>query len=153
MFKELYLKWLEDNDIQLSRALDMHVLKMLSPAEQKCQSYIKDYRTKQARTWEQEPFKQRKHLVDAQRKLLTKETKSARSDERIATDKINTLTTKLNLLRNDKIASIDSRIFPKKYFVPIVTSDAGRPLIRTMRYLGRLPGKLLQLRQPFRRDL
>lgn len=94
MFKELYLKWLEDNDIQLSRALDMHVLKMLSPAEQKCQSYIEDYRTKQARTWEQEPFKQRKHLVDAQRKLLTKETKSARSDERIATDKINTLTTK-----------------------------------------------------------
>ena len=62
MFEELYLKRLEDNDIQFARALDVHVLKMQSPAAQKCQSYIEEYRTKQARLWEQELFKQRKQV-------------------------------------------------------------------------------------------
>ena len=47
----------------------MHVLKMQSPAAQKCQSYTEAYRTKQARAREQELFKQRKRLVDAQRKV------------------------------------------------------------------------------------
>jgi putative SOS response-associated peptidase YedK len=141
MFEELYLKRLEDNDIQFARALDVHVLKNQSPAAQRCQSYIEEYRTKQARTWEQELFKQRKRLVDAQRKLQAKETKAARNDERIATAKIETLTSKLTTLRSDQLREDDSRIFPKKYFVPIVTSDAGRLLIRPMRYLCRLPGK------------
>ena len=141
MFEELYLRRLEDSDIQFARALDVHVLKMQSSAAQKCQSYIEEYRTKQARIWEQELFKQRKRLVDAQRKLRTKETKAARNDERIATGKIETLTSKLTTLHSDQVHSDDSRIFPKKYFVPIVTSDAGRLLIRPMRYLCRLPGK------------
>jgi hypothetical protein len=87
MFEELYLKRLDDNGIQFPRALDVYVLKMQSAAAQKCQSYIEEYRTKQARIWEQELFKQRKRLVDAQRKLQTKETKAARNDERIATDR------------------------------------------------------------------
>jgi hypothetical protein len=141
MFEELYLKRLEDPDIQFARALDVHVLKIQSPAAQQCQSYIEAYQTKQARIWEQELFKQRKRLVDAQRKLQTKETKAARNDERIATGKIATLTSKLTTLRSDQVGPDDSRIFPKKYFVPIITSDADRLLIRPMRYLCRLPGK------------
>jgi hypothetical protein len=143
MFEELYRKRLDDNDIQFARALDVHVLKMQSEAARKSQSYIEQFRTDQARIWEQELFKQRKRLVDAQRKLLTKETKAARTDERIAMDKIVTLTSKLNDLRSDQARSTDSRIFPKKYFAPIVTSDAGRLVIRPMRYLCRLPGKPL----------
>jgi putative SOS response-associated peptidase YedK len=141
MFEELYLKRLDDNDIQFARALDVHVLKMQAEAARKSQSYIEAFRTNQAHVWEQELFKQRKRLVDAQRKLQTKETKAARNDERIATDKIETLTSKLTALRSDQTRPTDSRIFPKKYFVPVVTSDGGRLLIRPMRYLCRLPGK------------
>ena len=140
MFEELYRRRLDDSDIQLSRALDVHVLKMQSSAAQKCQSYIEAYRAQQARVWEEELFNQRTRLVAAQRKLQTKETKTARNDERIATGKIETLTTKLSVLRSDQISSTDSRIFSKKYFVPLVTSDAGRLLIRPMRYLCRLAG-------------
>jgi hypothetical protein len=90
---------------------------------------------------EKELLKQRKRLVDAQRKLQSKETKSARNHERIATDKIETLTSKLTTLRSDQVSSADSRILPKKYFVPIITSDTGRSMIRPTRYLCRLPGK------------
>lgn len=122
MFEELYRKRLDDNDIQFARALDVQVLKMSSDAARKSQTYIEQYRTQQARTWEQELFRQRKRLVDAQRKLQTKETKAARNDERIAMDKIEMLTSKLSGLRSEQLSASDSRIFPKKYFVPIVTS-------------------------------
>ena len=50
--------------------------------------------------WEQELFKQRKRLADAQRKLLTKETKSTRNDERVSTQKIQAPTAKLISLRS-----------------------------------------------------
>ena len=141
MFEELYRRRLDDSDVLTARALDVHVMRMQSSVAQKCQSYIEAYRMKQAPIWEQELFKQRTRLVDAQRKLRAKETKAARNDERIATEKIATLATRLSLLRSDQINSTDSRIFPKKYFVPVITSDAGRLFIRPMRYLCRLPGK------------
>jgi hypothetical protein len=140
MFEELYLKRLDDPDIQVARALDVHVMRMQSEAALKSQSYIEAYRTNQVRTWEVELFKQRKRLADAQRKLKSKETKTARSDERIATNKIETLTSKLTLLRSDRLQPDDSRIFPKKYFAPVVTSEGGRLLIRPLRYLCRPPG-------------
>src|SRR5580692_71894 len=75
MFEELYRQRLEDPDIQFARALDVYVMRMQSEQARKCQAYIEAFRTNQARIWEQELFKQRKRLVDAQRKLQTKETK------------------------------------------------------------------------------
>ena len=140
MFEELYLKRLDDDDVLTARALDVYVMRMQSSAAQKCQSYIEAYRTKQAGIWERELFKQRKRLVDAQRKLQTKETKAARKDERVATDKIETFTSRLTTLRSDQLRDTDSRIFSKRYFVPIITNDAGRLVIRPMRYLCRPPG-------------
>jgi putative SOS response-associated peptidase YedK len=141
MFEALYRQRLEDPDIQFARALDVHVMRMQAEQARKCQAYIEAFRTNQARLWEQELFKQRKRLVDAQRKLQTKETKAARNDERIATGKIETLTNKLTTLRSGQLVDTDSRIFPKKYFVPIITSEGSRLVIRPMRYLCRLPGK------------
>jgi hypothetical protein len=100
MFEELYRRRLDDTDIQFARALDVYVMRMQSEQARKCQSYIEAFRTNQARLWEQELFKQRKRLVDAQRKLQTKETKAARNDERVATGKIEALTTKLTALHS-----------------------------------------------------
>jgi len=141
MFEQLYRQRVEDADIQLSRALDVHVLQMSDERARRSQAYIEQYRTDRSRAWEQELFKQRKRLVDAQRKLQTKETKSARNEERIATDKIAALVGKLSSLRSEQLRPEDSRIFPKKYFVPLIVNDGGRLLIRPMRYLCRLPGK------------
>ncbi len=140
IFQDLFRRRIEDSDIQFSRALDVHVMQMTDPAAHQSQVYIEQYRTSQARTWEQELFKQRKRLVDAQRKLQVKETKAARNDERIATDKIGVLTGKLTTLRSEQLQQDDTRIFPKKYFVPVVVNDGDRRVVRPMRYLCRLPG-------------
>src|ERR1700732_1789714 len=87
LFQELFHQRLDDPDIQVARSLDVHVLQMADAQARPSQDYIEQYRTQQARACEQELFKQRKRLVDAQRKLQLKETKAARNDERIATDK------------------------------------------------------------------
>jgi putative SOS response-associated peptidase YedK len=140
MFEELFRRRLDDPDIQFSRALDVYLLRMQDERARPSQAYIERYRAQQAHVWEQELFKQRKRLMDAQRKLQAKETKAARNDERIATGKIAALTEKLTGLRSDQVAQLDTRIFPKKY-VPVVTGEGDRLLIRPMRYLCRLPGK------------
>jgi putative SOS response-associated peptidase YedK len=141
LFQELFHQRLDDPDIQFARSLDVHVLQMADAQARPSQDYIEQYRTQQARVWEHELFKQRKRLVDAQRKLQLKETKAARNDERIATDKIAALTEKLTTLRSAQVRPDDSRIFPKRYYVPVVTNDGDRLLIRPMRYQCRLPGK------------
>jgi len=141
MFEELYRRRIGDSDIQLARSLDVHVLQVDDERARRSQAYIEQYRVKRSHVWEQELFKQRKRLADAQRKLQAKETKSARNEERIATDKIAALVGKLSSLRSEQLGPDDSRIFPKKYFVPLIVSEGGRLLIRPMRYLCRLPGK------------
>lgn len=148
LFEELFRKRLEDPEIQFARALDVHILRLQDERARASQQLIEQYRIHQARVWEQELFKQRKRLVDARRKLQTKDTKAARNEERIATNKLATLTEKLTTLRSDTLESDDSRIFPKKY-APVITSEAGRRLIRPMRYLCRLPGKPANYDQRF----
>jgi putative SOS response-associated peptidase YedK len=140
MFHELYRQRIENSSIKIARALDAYVLKAQSDDARPSQTYIEQYRTQQARVWEQELFKQRKRLVDAQRSLAGKESKKARTDERVATDKIAALTEKLTTLRSEQIQPSDSQIFPK-WYAPVVVNEGGRLLIRPMRYLCRLPGK------------
>jgi putative SOS response-associated peptidase YedK len=140
LFEELFRSRLEDSRITIPRALDAYVMKAQGEEARPSQAYIEQYRTNQAMVWEQELFKQRKRLVDAQRTLKVKETKKARTDERVATGKIAALTERLTTLRSDQIRSSDSRIFPK-WYVPVVVNDGDRLLIRPLRYLCRLPGK------------
>ena len=148
MFEELFRQRLDDPEIQFSRALDVYILRMQDERARSSQTYIERYRAQQAHVWEQELFKQRKRLMDAQRKLQTKETKAARNEERIATGKVATLTEKLTGLRSDQVTPIDARIFPKKY-VPVIVGEGDRLLIRPMRYLCRLPGKPSSYDQKF----
>lgn len=141
MFEELFRRRVDDNDIQLARSLDVHVLQVADEHARRSQAYIEQYRADRSRAWEQELFKQRKRLADAQRKLQVKETKAARNEERIATDKLAALAGKLSSLRSEQLSPVDSRIFPKKYYAPLIVNDGARLVIRPMRYLCRLPGK------------
>src|ERR1700749_2189350 len=103
LFEELFHQRIEDSDIQFARSLDVAVLQMEAPQARASQAYIEQYRTNQAHAWEQELFKQRKRLADARRKLQVKETKAARNDERIATEKVAVLTGKLTSRRSEQL--------------------------------------------------
>jgi hypothetical protein len=140
MFEELYRSRVDDSSIKISQALDVSVMNAQGKEARASQAYIEQYRNNQATVWERELFKQRKRLADAQRSLAVKETKKARTDERVATDKIKTCTDKLKALRSDHVSADGTRIF-SKWYAPVVVKDRDRLVIRPMRYQCRLEGK------------
>ena len=87
-FKALFRQRLEGSGAKVSRALEANFDDPQSADAREIKSYIDQYRAAQATAWEQALFKQKKRLADAQRSLKEKETKRAREDERIATNKI-----------------------------------------------------------------
>ncbi|MEJ2791009.1 MULTISPECIES: SOS response-associated peptidase family protein [unclassified Pseudoxanthomonas] len=88
---------------------------------------------------QQELFKQKKRLADAERTLQTKTTKKAQEDQRIATDKISKLVLDLNDLQRTEPKPRDARFFPGMY-VPVVVQEGQQRLLKPMRYQCRLPG-------------
>lgn len=139
-FEELFARRLENDGIKVTRALEANFAEPRSEAEARIQALIDTYRDKVGKVWETELFKQRKRLADAQRALKDKETKKARDDERIATNKVDALLQRLANLRRTEFKDSDERIYPK-YFAPIVVRDNGKLWIRPMRYQCRVAGK------------
>jgi putative SOS response-associated peptidase YedK len=101
---------------------------------------IDSFRTRQATKFEQELFKQRKRLADAERTLATKTIKAAVESKRIATEKVEWLMGKLAGLRSAELTEDDLRIFPGHY-APVMVWEDGRRVVKPMRYLCRPPGK------------
>lgn len=89
---------------------------------------------------EQDLFKQRKRLADAERSLLGKITRTASESKRIAMDKITWTTGKLADLRRTEGLPRDSRIFPG-YYAPVMVVENGRRVVKPMRYQCRPAGK------------
>ena len=101
---------------------------------------IEEMRGKQAATLEQELFKQRTRLVNAERSLHSKVTKKAQDDQRIATNKIGQVRQKLDDLWRTEPLPRDSRIFPGTYSTVLV-ADGGERVLMPMRYQCRPAGK------------
>ena len=87
----------------------------------------------------QEVFAQRKRVADAQRALQSKETKKAREDVRIGTNKVEAAMRRLDELKKPPSESGLGRIYPG-YFCPVVVKEGDRYVVRPMRYQCRLPG-------------
>jgi putative SOS response-associated peptidase YedK len=93
----------------------------------------------QAAKLEQELFKQKKRLADAERTLLTKTTKKAQEDKRISSEKIEWCLGKLNDLRHTIRIDEDARIFPG-WYAPVMVVENGKRVVKPMRYQCRLAG-------------
>jgi putative SOS response-associated peptidase YedK len=111
-----------------------------SNEEREAKRLIDSFREQQATKFEQELFKQRKRLADAERTLAAKTTKAATDSKRIATEKIEWLLGKLAGLRSTELTEDDLRIFPGHY-APVMVMEHGRRVVRPMRYQCRPPGK------------
>ncbi len=101
-------------------------------AEREINALIAKYASVQATKLEQELFKQRKRLADAERTLQTKVTKAATESQRIATGKIAWAKGKLEDLRRTEPQPRDSRIFPGNY-APVMVMQNGRRVVKPMR--------------------
>lgn len=137
--EDIFQRRLTEN-IRIPRGFERNFDVADSPAEQRIRDLIGEYRSQATTKLEQEIFTQKKRLADAQRKLQQKETKTARNDERIATEKIDTALHRLSQLNGTQPNSGDDRIFPMTYS-PIVVESEGKRWVRLARYHLRQSGK------------
>jgi Uncharacterized conserved protein len=87
---------------------------------------------------EEELFALRRRVADAQRSLQVKETKKAREDVRIGTNKGKAARRRLDILKG--LASDNDRVFPGLY-APVMVWENGQRVVKPMRYQCRPCGK------------
>ena len=139
-FANLYGFRLSDRSVRIPKAVDAAFAQPTGDAELEIKADIDAFDVGQASDWEQELFKQRKRLADAERSLQARATKAAAESRRIAGEKITWLLGKLANLRRVELLPADSRIFPG-WYAPVIVMEHGRKLVKPMRYQCRPAGK------------
>jgi hypothetical protein len=102
--------------------------------------FVDRFNAEQVTKLEQELFRQRTRLADAERTLQSKVTKAATESRRIATDTIESARGKLADIRRTEAEARDSRIFPGHY-APVLVMEDGQRVVKPMRYQCRIAGK------------
>lgn len=139
-FVRLYWERRNSGKIKIPKAMDAAFANPTSPETEEILQMVQTFNAEQGSKLEQELFKQRKRLADAERTLQTKTTKAATESKRIATDKIEWTKGKLDDLRRTQLTGEDRRIFPG-WYAPVLVVENGRRVIKPMRYLCRPEGK------------
>ena len=139
-FFDIYWRRRSDKSVKIPKAIDLMFAASDDPEVAKINTLITEYATLQATEFEQELFKQRRRLADAERTLQTKTTKAATESKRIAGEKVEALVRKLGDLRRTELKERDGRIFPGHY-APVMIMEDGKRVVKPMRYQCRLAGK------------
>ena len=139
-FVRLYFDRESNAKIKTAKAMDAAFAVPANDAERRIKALIDEHDRRQTVKLEQELFKQRKRLADAERTLQTRATKAAADSRRIATDKIAWVLGKLSDLRRTELNDEDSRIFPA-WYAPVLVVENGRRVVKPMRYQCRPAGK------------
>ena len=139
-FVRLYWNRSQGARIKIPKAMDAAFAHPENDDERRIKEMIDAFDRVQAASLEQELFKQKKRLADAERTLQVKTTKAATESRRIATEKIEWCLGKLADLKRTELNGEDSRIFPG-WYAPVMVMKEGRRLVVPMRYQCRLPGK------------
>lgn len=139
-FVRLFWERQEGSKAKIPKAMETPFLDAQTESNQRIAALIAEYNASEASKLEQDLFKQRTRLADAERKLQTKVTKAATESQRIATSKIDWTIGKLADLRRVELKDRDSRIFPGQY-APVMVMENGKRVIKPMRYQCRPAGK------------
>jgi putative SOS response-associated peptidase YedK len=136
----LFAQRLDDSGIVISRGFEENFMEPTTAQERRIYEAILEHRSRLAGKFEKELFSQKTRLVNAERSLKDKETKKAREDVRIATNKIAAFTEKLSNLRRSEPDPEDNRIFPMVY-AGVIVRRGGENWLTPMRYFCRPAGK------------
>lgn len=139
-FARLFWERAEGSKAKIPKAMEDAFFHPENDDERRIKEFIDRFDTGQANTIEQDLFKQRTRLADAERALQTKVTKAATESRRIATDKIDSALRRLDDLRRSTPKGRDSRIFPGHY-APVLIIENGQYIVKPMRYQCRIAGK------------
>jgi putative SOS response-associated peptidase YedK len=139
-FFRIFWQRRNDSKVKVPKAVEGLFAAPASEQERGIKELIDAFSQAEAARIEQELFKQRKRLADAERALAEKTTKAATESRRIATEKVQWCLGKLAALRRSELIDEDSRIFPG-WYAPVLVIEDGQRVIKPMRYQCRLPGK------------
>jgi putative SOS response-associated peptidase YedK len=139
-YVNLYWERAQHGKVKLPKAMDASFADPQTDDERKIAALIAEYDRAEVAKLEQELFKQRKRLADAERTLQSRTTKKALEDQRIATDKVDWALRKLADIKRTDLKERDSRIFPG-WFAPVMVWEDGRRVVKPMRYQCRPAGK------------
>jgi putative SOS response-associated peptidase YedK len=126
-------------ELKLPLAMESAFSNAQTDDERNIQALITETKALRATKLEQELFKQRTRLADAERILETKTTKAATESKRIAASKIDAAARRLADLKRTTLKDSDSRIYPG-WYAPVMIVRDGRRIVVPMRYRCRLPG-------------
>ena len=130
----------EDAKLKIPKLMDAMFATPSDEHEHEIAALIDEHNMAEAARLEQELFKQRKRLADAERTLATKTTKNATESKRNATDKVEWCLGKLAALRRTDPTDEDARIFPG-WYAPVIVMEQGKRVVKPMRYQCRPAGK------------
>jgi putative SOS response-associated peptidase YedK len=140
LFVKLFGDRGRDKKIKIPKAMADAFMHPKTDEEREVKAFIDAFNAEQAMTLEQELFKQKKRLADAERVLAgPKPTKKAAEDLRIAGNKIPDIQGKLADLRRTEPKARDSRIFPDSYATVMLMQDR-KKVVMPMRYHCRPEG-------------
>jgi putative SOS response-associated peptidase YedK len=139
-FYDLFWRRKSDSKVKIPKAMEAAFAEPMSDLERQIKELINQFSAEQEVKLQQELFKQKKRLADAERILQTKSRKKAEEDERISTSKIEWAMGKLSDLHRTELIDEDSRIFPQHY-APVMVFENGKRVIKPMRYQCRPAGK------------
>lgn len=125
---------------RITRAMDASFKDPKTAEEREILQIIEERNRINAATWQQELFKQRKRLADAERSFQVKATKKAENERRIAAGKVEQLKGWLAAIDRRELLPEDSRIYPMTY-APVMVWQEGRRVVLPMRYHCRPQGK------------
>jgi len=138
-FYYTYFSRSRDPKIRIPKSVDAWFSNPTTDLEREIKTLIDQWNADQTSSLEQELFKQRKRLADAERTLLTKTTKKAQEDQRIAGNKIELARGKLSDLRRTEFVDSDARFFPG-WYAPVMIVEDGHYVVKPMRFRYRFPG-------------
>jgi len=140
-FAQLYLGLVEGTSkMKVPKAMDAAFLESTADDVHDIRRLIEQHNATKETALEQELFKQRARLADAERTLQSKTTKAATESKRIAADKIDGALRRLEDIQRTELKPRDSRIFPGHY-APVLIVENGQRIIKPMRYQCRIAGK------------
>lgn len=139
-FFEIFWTRAQQGKVKIPKAMEDAFSNPANDLEREIKTLVDQYNAAEAARLEQEIFKQRTRLVDAERKLAIKATKAAAESKRIAGEKIEWALGKLADLRRQEPRPRDSRIFPGHY-APVMVMENDRLVVKPMRYQCRPAGR------------
>lgn len=130
----------QSDGTKIPKGMDLNFLKPETELEEKIAALIADWNATRVTESEQELFKQKKRVADAERKLAVKETKAALNDQRVGTNKMKQYMRWIEDAKRTTHDPVrDDRIYPN-WYAPVLLMENGKPIVRPMRYHCRPQG-------------